>query len=129
MQSVVRYLGKLMMNRTFAEQLDVRKEHLVPFANGVLDLDLLCLRPGRPEDLLLRGPTYPWCDFESSDPDPEELERMLTQVFTETEVLQFFLEVGGTWLRRRNRFKHFYIFTGNTNTQSPSHHARRWERV
>lgn len=115
MQSVVRYLGKLMMNRNFADQLDVRHEHLIPFTNGVLDLDRRVLRDGRPDDMLLRGPSYPWCDFPASDPDTEELERMLTQVFTETEVLQFFLEVGGTWLRRRNRFKHFYVFTGNTN--------------
>lgn len=52
----------------------------------------------------------------------------MTQIFTDREVLGFFLEVGGTLLRRRNRFKHFYstgacpgmhprrhILTGNTN--------------
>ena len=112
MQSVVRYLGKLVMNRTFPDQLDVRHEHLVPFANGVLDLDRLELRPGRPEDMLMRGPSYAWCDFASSDPESEEMERMLSQIFVDREVLSFFLEVGATWLRRRNRFKHFYIFTG-----------------
>jgi phage/plasmid-associated DNA primase len=129
MQSVVRYLGKLMMNRTFAEQLDVRHEHLIPFTNGVLDLDRLVLRDGRPEDMLLRGPTYPWCDFPASDPDTEELERMLTQVFTEEQVLRFFLEVGATWLRRRNRFKHFYVFTGNTNDRTAvGQHSRTADR-
>ena len=115
MQAVVRYLGKLVMNRLFAEQLDVRHEHLVPFANGVLDLERLCLRKGKPADLLLRGPPYPWVDFPSTDADTEELERMLSQIFTDREVLSYFMEVGGTWLRRRNRFKHFYVFTGNTN--------------
>ena len=115
MQSVVRYLGKLVMNRSFAEQLDVRNEHLIPFTNGVLDLNSLRLRNGSPDDMLCRGPMYPWVDFSSTDPDAEDLERMLSQIFTDREVLQFFLEVGGTWLRRRNRFKHFYVFTGNTN--------------
>ena len=62
-QSVVRYLGKLMTKREFAEQLDVRHDHLVPFANGVLDLNQLCLRNGRPDDMVMRGPTYPWVDF------------------------------------------------------------------
>ena len=62
------------MNRTFADQLDVRHEHLIPFANGVLDLEHLELRNGRPDDMLLRGPTYPWVDFLSSDPEVEELE-------------------------------------------------------
>ena len=114
-QSVVRYLGKLMTNRGFPEQLDVRYDHLIPFANGVLDLDRLCLREGRPDDLVMRGPTYPWVDFAATDAETEELERMLTQTFTDREVLGFFLQLGGTLLRRRNRFKHFYIFTGNAN--------------
>ena len=79
MQAVVRYLGKLVMNRSFAEQLDVRYEHLLPFANGVLDLEALQLRPGKPGDLLLRGPPYPWVDFPNTDADTEEMERMLTR--------------------------------------------------
>ena len=127
MQSVVRYLGKLVTNRGFAEQLDVRNEHLIPFSNEVLDLDRLTLRDGRPEDMLLRGPTYPWQEFSPSDPDVEELERMLTQVFTDREVLQFFLEVGATWMRRRNRFKHFC--PGVAVHRFPaSHHHREHER-
>ena len=40
---------------------------------------------------------------------------MLSQMFTDRDVLWYFLEVGGTWMRRRNRFKHFYVFTGNAN--------------
>jgi hypothetical protein len=108
MQSVVRYLGKLVCNRGFAEQLDVKHDHLIPFANGVLDLQRLVLRPGVPSDYLMRGPTYTWVDYSESDADTEEMERMLTQIFTDAEVLQFFCEAGASWLRRRNRFKHFY---------------------
>ena len=67
------YLGKLLINRGFSEQLDVRHEHLIPFANGVLDLDALVLRPGRPSDMLLRGPSYAWVDFPESDALVEEL--------------------------------------------------------
>ena len=115
-QSVVRYLGKLMTNRSFPDQLDVRYDCLIPFANAVLDLDRLCLRNGRPDDMIMRGPTYPWVDYAATDPDTEELERMLSQTFTDNEVLQFFLQLGGTLLRRRNRFKHFYVFTGAWGT-------------
>ena len=107
MQSVVRYLGKLQCSRTFAEQLDVKHEHLVPFANGVLDLDQLVLRPGEPGDMVMRGPTYEWRDYGETDADSEEMERMLTQIFTDVEVRRFFCEAGATWMRRRNRFKHF----------------------
>jgi hypothetical protein len=60
--------------------------------------------------MVMRGPTYPWVDFAESDGDTEEMERMLSQIFTDREVLAFFLEIGGTWMRRRNRFKHFYAW-------------------
>ena len=110
-QSVMRALGALMCNTRFADQLDTSHEHLVPFANGVLDLDALELRPGRPEDFVMRGPTYPWIDYDKEDPVVLEMERMLTTIFPDRVVRAFFLDVGGTLLRRRNRFKHFYILT------------------
>jgi hypothetical protein len=69
-----------------------RNEHLVPFANGVLDLDRLRLRPGQPSDMVLRGPPYAWVDYGRSDGVVEEMERMLTQIFTDRDVLAFFLE-------------------------------------
>jgi hypothetical protein len=66
----------------------------------------------------MRGPTYPWIDYGSCDGATEELEKMLdanpiagvavpSQIFTERSVLDYFLQVGASWLRRRNRFKHW----------------------
>ena len=77
-QSVMRALGALMCNTRFADQLDTSHEHLIPFANGVLDLDALELRPGRPEDFLMRGPTYAWIDYSADDAVVSEMEYMLT---------------------------------------------------
>jgi hypothetical protein len=110
-QSVMHALGTLMCNTRFSDQLDTSHEHLLPFANGVLDLDALELRPGRPEDFVMRGPTYPWIDYDAEDPVVVEMERMVTTIFPDRVVRSFFLEVGGTLLRRRNRFKHFYVLT------------------
>jgi phage/plasmid-associated DNA primase len=110
-QSVMRALGALMCNTRFADQLDTSHEHLIPFANGVLDLDALELRPGRPEDFVMRGPTYAWIDYDADDAVVSEMEYMLTTIFPDRAVRAFFLEVGGTLLRRRNRFKHFYVMT------------------
>lgn len=58
MQNAVRALAERCHRENFAERLDTRNLHLVPFANGVLDLDARRLRPGRASDLLLRGPAY-----------------------------------------------------------------------
>jgi hypothetical protein len=128
-QSIVKYMGRMLTQREFAEQLDVAHEHLIPFANGVLDLNRLCLRPGMPSDLVRVGPAYHWADFRSSDVVSADLEKMLTQIFTDRVVLSYFLEVGGTWLRRRNRFKHLYVMTGGR--ARPTRHRRvgraRWQ--
>lgn len=111
----------------FASRLDTENDHLIPFRNGVLDLQQLRLRPGRPDDMVSRGPRYPWVDFDAMDADIEDMEMLLTTIFPgsgfETALIlhhkiclyrivrQFFLDVASSFLRRRNRYKHFYVFT------------------
>lgn len=48
--------------------------------------------PRQPSDMVLRGPPYPWIDYAPADGIVEEMERMLTQIFTDRDVLQFFLD-------------------------------------
>lgn len=115
LQSLLRALAALLHDETFSSRLDTTHEHLIPFANGVLDLQERRLRPGRPDDMLLRGPSYDWVDYDGCDVYIQEVERILTTIFPDRSVRDFFLDVGATMLRRRNRFKHFYILTGGTN--------------
>lgn len=42
----------------FASRLDTENDYLIPFRNGVLDLEQLRLRPGRPDDMVSKGPKY-----------------------------------------------------------------------
>lgn len=115
MHSLVRALAECCHREGFGERLDTRHPHLIPFSNGVLDLDARRLRPGRASDLVMRGPAYAWEDYGADDITLRELERMLCRIFPDTTLRDFFLRVGASILRRRNRYKHFYIFTGNTN--------------
>lgn len=114
-RSVLAALGSLVIDHGFTEKLDTTHDHLVPFTNGVLDLDARCLRPGRPEDYLSRGPGYHWVDYAADDPTLEMMEDMMCRFFPDRVVLGFVSELIATFLRRRNRFKQFLIFTGNTN--------------
>lgn len=66
---------------------------------------------GRPDDMVSRGPRYPWVDFDAMDAEVEDMELILTTIFPDRVVRQFFLDVGSSFLRRRNRYKHFYVFT------------------
>lgn len=55
-QSIMRALGVFLYDSEFAGQLDVKHDHLLPFANGVLDMQELCLRPGRARRSLCTPP-------------------------------------------------------------------------
>ena len=43
------------------------------------------------------------------------MEGMLNTLFPDRTVRDFMLDVGASLLRKRNRYKHFYVLTGNTN--------------
>lgn len=114
-QAILRALAVMTHNADFTNQLDVCNEHVLPFGNGVLDMQEMRLRPGRPDDMVSRGPSYAYVDYRGDDDEVLQLERLLTTLFPDRELRQFILDFGATLLRKRNRFKHMYIFTGNTN--------------
>jgi hypothetical protein len=107
LSGIMKCLAVQMGSKDFHHHLDTTHEHILPFANGVLDLRTLQFRDGRPEDMVMKGPTYAFNDYDADDPRVQELERMLAQTFTDTSLLDFFLTFGASLLRRRNRFKHF----------------------
>ena len=113
MSCVMRAMQLFLHNPRFLSGLDTRNDHVVPFANGVLDLSLGYLRPGIPQDMVSKGPTYAWQDHSADD--VVEVERLLTTVFPDTTLRDFFLQVAASLLRKRNRYKHFYVLSGNTN--------------
>jgi hypothetical protein len=114
-QNVMRAMHMLVYDSTFLSDLDVKNDHIIPFANGVLDIQSGVLRPGVPDDLVHRGPTYEWIDYNAQDAYVTRMEYILTTTFADFAVRQFVLDVFASLLRKRNRYKHFYILTGNTN--------------
>lgn len=101
-QAILRALAVFLYQENFAERLDVEDEYVLPFANGVLDLRYGILRPGRPEDMVMRGPSYQWLpggfcvpssyellhtktlgqqDYRACDADVNAAEHLLTTLF------------------------------------------------
>ena len=114
-QNVMRAMHMLVYDSKFLTDLDTKNDHLIPFSNGVLDVETAVLRQGVPDDLLHRGPTYEWVDFDGHDSYVLKMEYILTTTFPDSAVRAFVLEVFASLLRKRNRYKHFYILSGNTN--------------
>ena len=113
MQCVMKAMMLFLHNPGFLSNLDTRNDHVIPFTNGVLDLKYGCLRPGIPQDMVSKGPTYTWHDHTAEQ--VVEIERILTTIFPDSTLREFFLQVGASLLRKRNRYKHFYVLSGNTN--------------
>ena len=51
-------------------------------------------------------------DYRECDADVNAAEHLLTTLFPDYSVRNFMLDLGASLLRKRNRFKHFYVFTG-----------------
>lgn len=114
-QSILRALAFFLYNENFAQRLDMVNLHLIPFSNGVLDMKTCQLRRGQHQDMVMRGPTYAWQDFDAGDVNVEYTEKLVNTFFPDSSVRDFVMDVCASLLVKRNRFKHFYIFTGNTN--------------
>ena len=103
------------LGSTIIENLDMVNHSLLPFENGVLDTKTMEFRDGIASDLLSVHIKYPFCLLPADHPCITEMEWLLTTIFPDVVVRDFFLCVVATLLHRRNRQKHFYIMTGNTN--------------
>ena len=54
-------------------------------------------------------------DYSDSDQLTRDIEKIITTIFPDFTIRSFFLEIIASLLRKRNRYKHFYILSGNTN--------------
>lgn len=114
-QCIVRAMVLQLYDSSFVQELDTKNDHIIPFANGVLDLKQGVLRPGICSDLVSKGPSYEWVDYTLADQTARDIEKIITTIFPDYTVRAFFMEVMASLLRKRNRYKHFYILSGNTN--------------
>lgn len=115
LQHITRALALISTETGFCDRMDSVNHHLIPFANGVLDLRHCRLRGGKPEDMVMIGPTYPFPNITPTDPVMVEMEQLLTTLFPDRCLRSFWLKVAASLLHRRNKHKHFYVMTGNTN--------------
>ena len=111
--AVVQIMATELEHPEFDQLLD-QKDHLLPFENGVLDMQVRMIRPGRPADLCSKGPNYPWIDRGPSDVVLQDTEQKLIAMFPDKNILRFFTQIGASLLVKGNPHKKMVIGTGNT---------------
>lgn len=113
MAAVVQIMATELEHPDFDQLLD-QKDHLLPFDNGVLDMQIRMIRPGRPADLCSKGPNYPWIDRSTDNVVLKDTELKLQTMFPDKNILRFFTQIGASLLVKGNPHKKMVIGTGNT---------------
>ena len=102
----------LFYNEEFMKNLD-QNPMLLGFDNGVLDLQNLCFRAGRPEDYVSMSCGYNYKEFDWNDPEVIEVQEFLLKIFPDDNLRQWFMEYCAKLLLGGNFAKTFVAMTGH----------------
>lgn len=91
---------------------DVNKADLLPFSNGVLELDTFVFRPGRPEDKMSMTTHIPFEVFDDTVPACKNLVGFIQSIMPNEDVRNFLLRVSSLCLSRQVKHQTFIIATG-----------------
>lgn len=99
-----------IQNEGFAKL--VNQADLLPFTNGVLDLNSYEFRPGRPEDRMSKSTGIEFKKFDQSDEICRELDDFFTKILPNKNVRDFVLKVSALCMTRETKYQLFCILTG-----------------
>jgi P4 family phage/plasmid primase-like protien len=110
-ESLMKECADVFFNPRFEELLDTRMS-LLGFDNGVLDLETMEFREGRPEDYISLTTGINYRDVAPTDPLLAEVNDFLAKIFTKEDIRDYVLKVLSSCLDGFNREEKFYIWTG-----------------
>lgn len=89
--------------------------NLVGCENGVIDLELDIFRDGRPDDYITFSTGIYYQDYFPDDEEVVEFDEMIQKIYPNPNLLNYFLDFGGSCLKGGNDSKTFLIATGPSN--------------
>jgi P4 family phage/plasmid primase-like protien len=95
----------------FEDVLDSRP-HLIGFENGVYDLRMHEFRDGIPDDYITYSTGRHYIPFNSKSEEAQEIDKFLSQVFTNSVVFKYIKDMFACVLDGSVRQEKFYIFNG-----------------
>lgn len=95
----------------FEDVLDSRP-YLIGFENGVYDLRMHEFRDGLPDDYITYSTGRHYIPYNSKSEEAQEIERFMSQIFTNPVILKYIKDVFACVLDGSVRQEKFYIFNG-----------------
>jgi len=102
----------LFFDETFEQNLN-EKKNIIVFNNGVYDLDLGCLREGRPSDFMTFSTHVDYKEFDENDPETQKVFHIYSQIHPKEEMRNFFFSTLAVALHGHKMEQKCNIWTGN----------------
>ena len=109
--NIMKEAMEVFYDRRFREKLN-KNAYLIGFKNGVYDLKLNTLRPGRPEDFISKAMPIDYKEFDETDEEVLNVYDFLEKVFPDKSVRNYFLDVSSDVFVGGNHQKQVYFWTG-----------------
>lgn len=109
--NIMRECMEVFYDRRFKEKLD-KNPYLIAFKNGVYDLKLNLMRPGRPEDFLSKSMPIDYVEFAEDDEKVLAVHNYLEKVFPDKSIRRYFMDQSSDIFVGGNHQKIVLFWTG-----------------
>ena len=103
---------EVFYDRRFQEKLN-QNPYLIGFKNGIYDLKLNVVRPGRPEDFISKVLPIDFVEYQILDENVQNVISFLIKVFPDEEIRNYFLDNYSDIFVGGNNQKKIYLWTGD----------------
>jgi P4 family phage/plasmid primase-like protien len=120
--SVMKEAIEVFYDKRFRSKLD-NNPYIIAFKNGVYDLKLNTLRPGRPEDFLSKSLDIDYIEYRKDDPKVIEIMNYLEKVFPDISIKTYFMDISSDVFVGGNHQKIVQVWNGDgDNAKSVTQH-------
>ena len=101
----------LFLDQEFAEKID-KNPNLLGFTNGVLDMESLVFREGRPTDYITLSTEYEYRHVTENEEEMRQINDYLLRVFVNPAIREYFLDQAASILKGGNVNKKVMVWSG-----------------
>ena len=101
----------LFLDQNFSEKID-NNPNLLGFTNGVLDMENLVFREGRPTDYITLSTEYEYRHVTENEEEMRQIDDYLSRVFVDPRIREYFLDQAASILKGGNINKKVMVWSG-----------------
>lgn len=109
--SVLKEAREIFYDEKFLTKINTNS-YLIAFKNGIYDLETNTLREGTPDDYITMKMRIKYKEFTKNDEAVKDVERFLEQIFPDTSVRKYFLDIYSEVFVGNNFAKKFLVWSG-----------------